>query len=329
MIKTSNTAEYEKFSMKSYDSYFGGLKIGFFDIETTGLNRDKNELILSGIAVPEGNSLNAMQFLAENPGDEGPVLEETLKVFNNLDFVVTYNGESFDMPFLVERLKRNGIDVPKRLPYNLDIYRVLKFSPLKKVLPNMRQTTIENYLGLWKTRKDEISGKESISLYYHFASTGDKEAMDKVLLHNHDDICQLARIMPVLSRTDFDYAMFNLGYPAGEDTVTGIRLKHNAIECTGMQGKDPVDYRLYDDFNSGAYLKADSSSSSFNMTIPVISGDKHTVADLRMLGIDSSGFTQVTDDFVLLKQNDSLLYGNINGVIKEMLSILMDKARAN
>ena len=64
--------------MRSYDRYFKGLKIGFFDIETTGLKADRTELILSGIAIPDGDTLVAKQFLADGPDDEAAVIEATL-----------------------------------------------------------------------------------------------------------------------------------------------------------------------------------------------------------------------------------------------------------
>ena len=313
--------------MKSYDRYFKDLRVGFFDIETTGLNRDKDHLILSGLAVPDGDKLIAKQYLAESISNEAEVLSQTLSDFKELDFVVTYNGDSFDIPFLKTRCEKLGIPVTDEIPYNLDLYKVVKLSPLRGMLPNLKQTTIENYLGLWKSRTDEITGKESISLYYSYASSGDEAARDKVLLHNHDDICQLSRLLPVLQRTDLDKALFTLGFPAGNDTINDIKLKHNRIDCLGLQGGDRVEYRLYDDFNSGTYMEADADKGTFRMQVPVISEEKFTVADLRSLGIDSSIFPETTDDFLILKENGRLRYDNINGLLAAMLDILMNKAR--
>ena len=38
-------------------------------------------------------------------------------------------------------------------------------SPIKRFVPNLKQKTVENYMGLWQSRDDEISGAESVELY--------------------------------------------------------------------------------------------------------------------------------------------------------------------
>ena len=268
MYKAINQTDYNRFSMKSYDRYFKDLRVGFFDIETTGLNREKNHLILSGIAVPNGSRLIAKQYLAEDTSKEAEVLEETLCELSKLDYIVTYNGDAFDIPFLKTRCEKLGIPTEDRIPYDLDIYRVVKLSPLRGMLPNLKQTTIEDYLGLWKSRTDVITGAESISLYYSYASSKTESARDKVLLHNHDDICQLSRLLPILQKTDFDKALFTLGFPKGQDTVTDIRLRHNRIDCLGVQGPDKVSFCLYDDFNSGTYRDCKAHSGCMFRSFP-------------------------------------------------------------
>ena len=63
------------------------------------------------------------------------------------------------------------------------------------------------------------------------------------------------------------------------------------------------------------------------MHVPVISEEKFTVADLRALGVDSSIFPETTDDFLILKENGTIRYDNINSLVAAMLDILMTKAR--
>ena len=78
------------------------------------------------------------------------------------------------------------------MPYNLDLYLVLNgHSPIKKFVPNLKQKTVENYMGLWQSRTDEISGAESVELYNTYEKTGREDLESKILLHNSDDVIQL------------------------------------------------------------------------------------------------------------------------------------------
>ena len=144
--------------------YFGGLTYATFDIETTGLTPKFCSTVLTGFAVEDCGRLKSRQYFAENLNKEMDVLEQTLSEFNELDFLVTYNGASFDMPFILERLKKNGMK-PGRIPYNLDLFPIVRrFSDIRTFVPNLRQKTLENFLGLWDHREDKIDGGASVEV---------------------------------------------------------------------------------------------------------------------------------------------------------------------
>lgn len=55
-------------------------------------------------------------------------------------------------------------------------------------------------MGLSDSRKDSISGAESVELYLEYKKCQDqslKEKLEKkILLHNHDDLLQLYKLLP-------------------------------------------------------------------------------------------------------------------------------------
>lgn len=76
----------------------------FFDLETTGLDADGDE-ILCGCIKPLGKDVKT--FVSETiygQGDDGPVTKEIRDELKNYDYVVTWFGTRFDMPFLTTRL---------------------------------------------------------------------------------------------------------------------------------------------------------------------------------------------------------------------------------
>ena len=223
------------------------------DIETTGLTPARSKFVLGGLLTFAEDCTTLKQFFAESAAEESRLLSLYLAEALQYDALITYNGARFDIPFLRERAERLGLPAPD-FPYNLDLYLVLnRFSALRKVLPNLKQKTVEEFMGLWPLRKDDISGAESARLYQEYlrlsknsirlesnanleSSTqleigvnleesawlensarleniAAKAALEAMLLHNRDDVLQLARLLPVLEKTDFHSAMYAFGFP--------------------------------------------------------------------------------------------------------------------
>lgn len=228
------------------DVYFKNKQFAVFDIETTGLSPKKSALILSGFLFPNPDgTFTSLQIFAENLDEEESVIIETISIISQLDYVVTFYGSGFDMPFLEKRANYYNIPYENTI-YNMDIYVFLrKYSDLKKFLPNLKQKTIENFMGYYSSRTDQIDGAQSIDEYYEFLESQDEEALAKVLLHNKDDICQLYKLMNVLKKVDFHRAMCIEGYLFQDFHLTTLKLKKTQLIVTGHQSK--YDYMEYND----------------------------------------------------------------------------------
>ena len=214
----------DPYSGKSFDLYFGGLTPAVFDIETTGLSPSRDKVILTGILLVSGGTAKAIQFFAESPDDEKEVIEKTAAALTQADFVITYNGKSFDLPFIKKRAEKLGAG-PFPDIYDLDLYTVIRsYSDLGSLLNSLSQKSIEDYLGIPDKRSDRISGFQSIKHYEHYVTTGSFDDEKKIILHNRDDILQLYRLLPVLKNCDLHKAMYAFGYPAGRIRVDSCRL---------------------------------------------------------------------------------------------------------
>ena len=129
--------------------YFEGLKISFLDIETTGLNPSRSKLILGGLLVPNENGLDLSQYLAEDIKEEKRILDVYSDSLKDTDVIITYNGHRFDMPFLRHRLMYHNMPIPYEPSQSFDLYRVCHiYSPLRQFLPDLKQKTVEKFLGI-------------------------------------------------------------------------------------------------------------------------------------------------------------------------------------
>ena len=166
-----------------------------FDIETTGLSPKFCKVILIGIVYNENDKTIIKQFFALNEDEEKKLLLAFINEISLFNKHITFNGFTFDIPFLNSRFQKHNIYFSLDKADDIDILRLVKPYKEKLSLLDCKLKTIEKYIGI--NRNDTISGKESVELYKEFASTQDKDLKDKILLHNYEDIYYLAKIFKI------------------------------------------------------------------------------------------------------------------------------------
>ena len=305
-------------------AYFEGQSFAVLDIETLGLSAERCPVILVGTvrpagpaegadaAVPDGGSKILMkQFFAEGikgSDEEAAVLTAVEAELSDVDILVTFNGQSFDLPYLRKRCAILGLPLPRR-HYSLDLYRVLRdCSDLGRFLPNLKQKTVESFAGLWEYRHDEISGGESISRYYDYVvdPVNNQGAKAEVLLHIRDDILQLYRLTGLLRKADMHDACYRFGFPFGAGVHKGIvkflDLDSRRLLAEGVQTAAPFEYVRYGD-EQPSYRWRDGK---FSLEIPVL--ERHGLLLFDAAGTDPAPDLpgdMVQEGYVVLGQRDA------------------------
>lgn len=194
------------YSGQIFDLYHGGLKPCIFDIETTGLSAQRgNKIILTACLIPNSKGVTITQFLAENPYEEDRVIMATMNFLKDesVDYLITYNGASFDIPFVKQRL------ATKNLPYVLNIYEfdlynfIRSNTGLKSQIGSLSQKNVEQHFGISSNRKDVISGRESVKLFAEYAINHDSVIEKIILTHNREDVLQLCHLFNIIGRNNF------------------------------------------------------------------------------------------------------------------------------
>lgn len=177
----------------------------FFDIETTGLSSENAYIFMIGYINVEQEQKVLTQLMCENAEDECEMLKNFAFVLNRKENVVTYNGNSFDIPFIISRCKKYNIDI--NIPESIDLYR--EISKYKKIflLENYKQKTLERFLGLG--RDDVLSGKELIKLYREYVVDRDSEKEALLLLHNYEDVFNLSQLVCIRKYFDIFNGIFS------------------------------------------------------------------------------------------------------------------------
>jgi len=89
-----------------------GLDAGLFlDLETTGLSA--TPVFLAGLLASHGGDLVFRLYLARHYGEEPALLAAVAAEVERAPVVITYNGKSYDLPFLRERAGRLRVSGPR------------------------------------------------------------------------------------------------------------------------------------------------------------------------------------------------------------------------
>lgn len=325
MKTITDTLKLPRYTSRLMEQYFGSRPFAVFDIETTGLSPAYCKVILSGILRFDGGQAQVIQFFADQPGpeDERAVLAETLRLLEQTDYVITYNGRHFDIPFVEKRAKKHGLSF--RPPYDLDLYQVVSgHSPLRQVLPSLKQKSLEQYLGLASGRDDEISGGESVALYQRYMATHAFDLERRILLHNHDDVIQLYRLLPIIAKTDFHRAMFRQGFLAGNYQVTRLQLSGRDLHIEGLQLTEPRDFISFPTDARPYTLILNKASRSFEAQIPGQAEAGALYLDaLAVLGGEAvqkiEKYPSVVNGYLITQDHDVTNYMEINAFVKAFL----------
>ncbi len=149
-------------------------KIAYVDIETTGLSRWTDQITMIGIY----DGKIAKSYI------QGQDLEEAYDKLDEFDIIVTFNGKTFDLPFIEQKAKRKYDFLHLDLRYLLKEYDLRGgLKKIEKELQITRDIEVEN-----------VDGFEAVRLWRKYKN-GDENALKKLLLYNKEDIVNLKYLL--------------------------------------------------------------------------------------------------------------------------------------
>ena len=327
-----------QFTSKQLKDYFRDMRVGVFDIETLGLKPDICSMVLAGfMTVNEDGCCILKQYFAETPEDEKLILEQLKLDFANVDYLFTYNGKHFDIPFVLKRANKWDIlDFDASL-YNLDLYLILNgHSEVKYLLENLKQKTVEEYMGLSTKRDDLISGAESIKLYNAYSTAINQEIKikleNKILLHNHDDLLQLYQLLPILKQVNIHKAFYHLGFPIlrknGWPTlnITSLKVSNLGLSINGKYVGNKFSYISYDSFDKHFFCEfKEDGTFNFNLHTDKHKGNIFINLPLFFKNYDDfKKYPNCIKNFLLVSNNNIVSHMEVNAFTKKFISDFMD-----
>jgi len=172
---------------------FGHRRMLFLDIETCGLQ--SQPVFLVGLCHIGDRNLVLRQLFARDYAEERAVLCEVERILGEHDFLVTYNGKTFDIPFLRHRAVYHRMRFETRIPH-LDLLWMVR-RRWKELLPDCRLKTLE-WRVLRRLRAGDIDGGEIPGAYHEYVKNGQPHRLIPVFHHNLLDVVAMAELLPRL-----------------------------------------------------------------------------------------------------------------------------------
>ena len=165
----------------------------FLDLETCGFSG--TPLFLTGALRVRGGRVELIQLMARNYAEEASVVAESLEMVRAHPLLVTFNGKSYDLPFLRERAARHGLE-PAEPRGHLDLLHAAR-RRWRDILPDCRLQTLEaRFTG--RRRAGDVPGSEVPERYHAFVRGGPASELVPVLRHNLLDLLTLLSILGAL-----------------------------------------------------------------------------------------------------------------------------------
>ena len=183
-------------------------KLLFFDIETTGFSGGIHQVYLIGCTYRCGGVWNLIQWFADTPEAEKEVLTAFLRFTEDFSGLVHFNGDTFDIPFLLKRFHAWDLSWDPGNLSGTDIYKRIR--PLKNLLglDSLKQKAVEQFLGIF--RQDPYSGGQLIDVYRLYLETRKDSLLHMLMLHNREDLEGMPLILPILYYADLPGQDFTL-----------------------------------------------------------------------------------------------------------------------
>lgn len=167
----------------------------FMDIETKGLSNVP--IILIGVGEIKNNKIISSQYFLQDYDEEASIIDAYLSHLDEDSIHVTFNGKTFDVPFIKNRCRYNRINANLDLAH-LDLMYFAK-RLWAKDLPNCRLQIIERELfGI--EREGDVPGQYIPGYWDTYKEKNNIGPVVPIIEHNAHDVISLASFLDKMYR---------------------------------------------------------------------------------------------------------------------------------
>lgn len=187
-------------------------RVGYLDIETTGLG---NGDAITTMVVYDGREIH--------PYVQGDNLNDFCYDARKFELLITYNGKTFDLPFI-----RRYLRTPMQQAH-IDLRYVLRSLGYKGGLKSC-----ERQMGIDRGGLKDVDGYTAVLLWGDYTRRGNARALETLLAYNTEDVINLEVLMIMaynllIGQTPFAHLQIDLPmspdipFQVDDETLDGVR----------------------------------------------------------------------------------------------------------
>lgn len=162
----------------------------FVDLETGGFA--SSPVFLAGTMHWNGSDYVVRQYFARDYAEEAALVDELTRFLASFETVISYNGKSYDVPFLGDRAALHHVAFT-RPPRHLDLLHHAR-RRWKGVYRDCRLVTLELYV-CKRRRSGDVPSDEVPGLYHDFVKYGGAHRLVPVFHHNLLDVITMDELL--------------------------------------------------------------------------------------------------------------------------------------
>lgn len=257
------------------DQFYNPEDIIIFDIETTGFTAEATTLYLIGCCFYDKGAWKITQWFNDNGTSEAEIISLFMEFIKGYKYLLHYNGDGFDIPYLQKKISKYNLDYTFADIESIDLYKKAKGFKDILHLDNLKQKSLEKFLGI--NRLDKYTGGDLIKVYTDYLAKKDEKGKQLLIQHNYEDLEGLIYSTCLLSYTKLkagclkvskmsvrdNRLLFSviLDYPLPKRITLGI----NDILITGNNSEATINVPIltdelkffFDDYKEYYYLPAE------------------------------------------------------------------------
>nr|WP_312578726.1 ribonuclease H-like domain-containing protein [Sedimentibacter sp.] len=294
----------------------------FFDIETTGLSRLYSDIISITVLFMENNTYKIYQLYCEYKIDEKEVIKLLEELIKSKKYIITYNGNSFDIPFIMNKCRKYELSFDLDSFIKIDLYRDIKNIHNKIDTDNLKLKTVEEFFKI--KRNDTITGQDVLILYEAYCIEPRKEFSEIILQHNYEDVYNLPILFKkvfnlydkVISYNNLILKINFSDFSFKKNTLTGF---YHIVTCLE---KNYIHKSLNFD------LELDIISQLLKINIPIKFYTDQKIKEFYYLNNDDYNILNYTTiegikrNLIPLKFNDQVYNENIVSVMEGIMNLI-------
>lgn len=300
----------------------------FLDIETTGLSKNNDKIIIIGVMKFHENSMLLKQYFSEKDSDERKILSNFINLIKPFSHIITFNGNAFDIPFLNQKLKSYHLPELDESHFYSDIYKWVQ----KISFEELKDRKLKTLCDFFNIERVDDKDANLLRSYEQYRTTKNSKILDFMLLHNFEDVHNLFYLyrtieyLNPLEHGDLLPKSFQFYRPEEcESPVSHFSCLYRCriqnekeIHICGILGTK-ADLKTHFINHVGNYVKITKKSFEMRLTLEKVEFKEHRLLLVNILDIYEDIGVSIDADKSIIKQDERMNLQNLEEVITAIL----------